>query len=110
MKINKELRYTIQYYEDLKKFKIQTSPLVFNNIALTISDNGRLCTAFFEDEKKWYTAIINQVDVKEQTAEITWLGYKTKEILPAKNIKVHEIMKVDDLEPGMQCEAILRRW
>jgi hypothetical protein len=106
MKLNKELRSVIQYYEDLKKFKIQTSSFLLNTIPLTAADNGRICAAFYEDEKKWFNAIINQVDEKEQTAEITWLGYKTKETLPSKNIKVQEMMKQDELEPGIQCEAI----
>ena len=70
----KELKNIIAFHEEVKKFKIQTSPFIFNTNPLTESHKGKICTCYFEDEKKWFTAIINEIFT--DTAEITWLGYK----------------------------------
>jgi hypothetical protein len=100
----KELKNVIAYQEDLRKYKITTSPTILNSVPLTESDKGRVCVAYFEEEKKWFTAIINEVF--EDTAEITFLGYKEKATLPFKYIKVQEYAKQEDLVIGNQCEAI----
>ena len=105
IKIQKEIKLMIQYYDDFKKFKIQTSPLIYNNTPFNNSDIGRICSAYFEEEKKWFTAIINEV-FSDQTVEITWLGYKNKEILNYKYIKMNELLKSEELEVGNLCEAI----
>jgi hypothetical protein len=100
----KELRDVIAFHEDLRKFKISTSPLIFNATALTKADKGRVCTCYFEEEKKWFTAFVNEVF--EDTAEITWQGYKEKANIPFKYIKIQEYAKPEDLIVGNQCEAI----
>jgi hypothetical protein len=100
----RELKNVITFHEELRKYKISTSPVIFNAVPLTEADNGRVCTCYFEDEKKWFTAIVNEV--KEGTAEITWLGYKEKATLPFKYIKIQEYARQEDLVVGNQCEAI----
>ena len=39
--------------------------------------------------------MINQINLQDLTAEITWLGYKEKETLPFKFIKINEALKKD---------------
>lgn len=106
IKLQKDLKSAIEFYEDIRKFKLQTSTEIFNNIPLTAENNGRICTAYFDQEKNWFMAMINSVDEKEQTAEVTWLGYKEKQTIPFHLIKIQEALKPQDLEIGMQCEAI----
>ena len=35
----------------------------------------RVCEAFFESEKTWFAALIQDVDDEAQEAEIAWIGY-----------------------------------
>ena len=106
-KLQKDLKQAIVYQEDVIKFKIQTSNMKVNDeIKLTKEVNGRTCQAFYESENKWYTAVINELNEENQTAEITYLGFTNKETLPTKFIKLFELFDSDDLEIGMQCDAI----
>ena len=34
-----------------------------------------VCEAYFESEKTWFAALIQDIDEKEQEAEIAWIGY-----------------------------------
>lgn len=106
IKLQKDLKAAIMFQEETRKFKIATSSTSFNNNPIFLEDVGRICNAFYESENKWYTAMINQVYLHDLTAEITWLGYKEKEVLPFKYIKINEPLKKEELEVGMLCEAI----
>lgn len=106
IKLQKDLKAAIMFQEESRKFKIATSSTSFNNNPIYLEDVGRICNAFYESENKWYTAMINQVYLHDLTAELTWLGYKEKEVLPFKYIKINEPLKKEELEVGMLCEAI----
>ena len=106
IKLQKDLKAAIIFQEESRKFKIATSSTSFNNNPIYLEDVGRICNSYYESENKWYTAIINQVYLHDLTAEITWLGYKEKEVLQFKYIKISEPMKKEELEVGMLCEAI----
>lgn len=106
IKLQKDLKSAIMFQEESRKFKIATSSTSFNNNPIYLEDVGRICNAFYESENIWYTAMINQVFLHDLTAEITWLGYKEKEVLPFKYIKINEPLKKEELEVGMLCEAI----
>ncbi len=106
IKLQKDLKAAIMFQEESRKFKIATSSTSFNNNPIYLEDVGRICNAYYESEIKWYTAMINQVFLHDLTAEITWLGFKEKEILPFKFIKINESLKKEELEVGMLCEAI----
>ncbi len=106
IKLQKDLKAAITHMEESRKFKIATSSTSFNNNPIFLEDVGKICNAFYESENKWYTAMINQVFIHDLTSEITWLGYKEKETLPFKYIKINEPLKKEELEVGMLCEAI----
>jgi hypothetical protein len=106
IKLRKDLIEAIEFQEDILKFKKQTDPNTFNDKPITKENIGRICSGFYETENKWYTAMINEVNIDEKTVEITWLGFKEKEVLPFKYIKVQETLKSNELYPGMVCEAI----
>lgn len=106
IKLQKDLKAAIIFQEESRKFKIATSLTSFNNNPIFLQDAGKICNAFYESENKWYTAMINQVYLHDLTCEITWLGYKEKEVLPFKYIKINEPSRKEELEVGMMCEAI----
>jgi len=106
IKLQKDLKAAIMFQEESRKFKIATSSTSFNNNPIFLEDVGKICNAFYECENKWYTAMLNQVYLHDLTAEITWLGFKEKEVLPFKYIKINEPLKKEELEVGMMCEAI----
>jgi hypothetical protein len=106
IKLQKDLKAAILYQEENRKFKISTSSTSFNNNPLFIEDAGKICSAYYESENTWFTAMINNINLQDLSAEITWLGYKEKETLPFKFIKINEPLKKEELEVGMMCEAI----
>jgi len=107
LNLKKDLIQAINFQEDLKKFKFQTDPNIFNSSPLIQNlHQGKICQAFYEAEFKWYMAMINLINQTDQTAEITWLGFKEKTTLPWAYIKVQDSLKPEDLEVGMNCEAI----
>ena len=105
-KLQKDLKQAIIYQDDVIKFKLQTCNTNFSNIKLTKELNGRICQAFYDPDQKWYTAVINEINEETQMAEITFLGYKEKDSIPAKYIKLFEMNDPEDLEIGMFCDAI----
>ena len=106
IKLQKDLKSAIMFQEESRKFKISTSSTSFNNNPLFVEDIGKISNSYYEKEKKWYTAMINQVYLHDMTVEVTWLGFKEKEVLPFKYVKINESLKKEDLEVGMVCEAI----
>ena len=61
-KTQAELKQSISYQDDLIKFKIQNSDTIFSNAPLSKSFIGKICSAYFESEKKWINSIINDID------------------------------------------------
>jgi len=57
-----ELKQSISYQEDLIRFKIQTSDTIFSTTPLLKTASGKVCSAYFESEKKWINSIINDVN------------------------------------------------
>lgn len=108
MKLQKDLLNAIVYQEDLRNFKIQISSDILNDMPLNQSHIGKICSGLYvtENDKQWFTAMINEVNEIDQTSEITWLGYKEKISLPWSYIKLQEAIKPEDLEIGMMCEGI----
>ena len=84
----------------------QPSESEFSNRFITSSDEQKVCEAFFESEGRWYAGIIGHVDEMEQRAEIAWIGYTHRDIVPAKYVKVLKPLKPQELEEGFFCECI----
>ena len=107
IKMEKDIKNSIAHMEDIKRFKLKTDPNIFNNNPLDpVSSIGKICSVYFELEKVWSMAMINTVNVEDKSAEITWLGYKTKDTVPWNYIKIQESINPNDLEVGTFCDAI----
>lgn len=69
-----------------KEKKVNAFPLSID--LLTAQDIGKLTKCFIQEDRKWKNAVVQEVDVEEQTAKIK--RYGTNEILelPAYLLKV----------------------
>jgi hypothetical protein len=105
-KLQKDLKDTILFQEDLYRFRYKICDYIFNDQILSKQEVGKICYAYFEGEGKWFTAMINEINLEQGSAEITWLGYKEKCQVPFKYIKVNEPVLSSELSIGMQVEAI----
>jgi hypothetical protein len=105
-KVQRDLKSAIEFQEDIRRYKIILDPKIFNSQPLDQSHVGRICTAFFEPESQWHLAIVNSINYNEKTAEITWLGYKEKSTVQWSFVKIQQLVRPDNLEEGMSCDAI----
>jgi len=51
----------------------------FSSKLLKVDDEGKVCEAFFEEEKEWFGALIKKVDIEKQEADIDWVGFKKED-------------------------------
>ena len=111
LKLQKELFQKKEDYEraleSMKKVdESQQIMLQLSSEVLKSDCAERICEAFFEEDHHWYAARVLSVNEKNQTAEILWLGFKEREILPAKYLKMQKIPEANELPSGTYCEAI----
>lgn len=106
LNLKSELKKAITYHEEVLKFKLNSENINFNDQPLHKSDVGRICLAFYDEDQKWYTAMINEIDEETKKGEVTWLGFKEKTQLPYSHIKVQEKINPEEIETGYMCEAI----
>lgn len=66
----------------------------------------KVCEAYFESEKTWFAALIQDVDETAQEAEIAWIGYNIQERLPAEKITILPAIDPEDLFEGANCNAV----
>jgi len=66
----------------------------------------RVCEAFFESEKTWFAALIQDIDEEAQEAEVAWIGYSIQERLPVSKITILAENEADDLLDGALCNAV----
>jgi len=128
IKLRDSLKQAIRFHDDVKKFKI--SNIGFSTNLMTNEDIGRICSCYFESDDKWYTAMVKDVNEKENTATVTFFGLynidsnnneevnisslNNKNInavlseatLPFKYIKIQEKLSPIELSIGMFVEAI----
>jgi hypothetical protein len=56
------------YANDLK-FLINSKQTLSADLVDTV------CEAYFEDQKTWYAALVQDVDLIKETVQIVWIGY-----------------------------------
>ena len=61
-KTQNELKQSISYQDDLIRFKIQNSDTIFSSTLISKAVVGKICSAYFENEKKWINSIINDIN------------------------------------------------
>ena len=105
--LKKEIKDAISYSMDLIKLKeSDQGKIKVSNRLLTERDKGKVCEAFFENEKQWFAGTIINVNVEQQTADIDWIGYTGKATLSGKFIKVAKHPDPSQIEEGYYWEAL----
>ncbi len=66
----------------------------------------RVCEAFFESQKTWFAALIQDIDDVRQEAEVAWIGYNLQERLPAQKVTIIEPIEIDEIFVGATCNAV----
>jgi survival-of-motor-neuron-related-splicing factor 30 len=89
---------------------IQLNELKFiQNQQVTLSKNqhsGRVCEAYFDEEKTWYAALVLEVYEELQEVEIAWIGYKKQTRTLKKHVNILSPPDPTDLFEGAQCNAV----
>ena len=76
------------------------------NILMKDEHCDKVCEAFFESEKTWFAALIQDIEEDTQEAEIAWIGYNIQERLPKERITLLPIIEPDELFEGATCSAV----
>lgn len=66
----------------------------------------RVCEAYFETEKTWFAALIQDIHENVQEAEVAWIGYNIQERVPKKKVTILECIDPEDLFDGAACNAV----
>lgn len=90
--------------EELLKQSIRLAQ--FSREPISKLDEGRMCLAYFEVDRKWYGARIITVNEVDQVADIDWIGMSIKSTVPAQCIKVQKVVDPLKLTAGTFCEAL----
>ena len=65
-----------------------------------------VCEAYFESEKTWFAALIQDIDEQAQEAEIAWIGYNIQDKLPVQKVTILPQINADELYDGALCNAV----
>lgn len=69
--------------------------------------SGRVCEAYFDEEKTWYAALILEVYEDLQEVEIAWIGYKKQTKTSKEFVNILTPPDPTDLFEGALCNAVL---
>jgi hypothetical protein len=110
--------YSVEELEKLRDALKQSLMIQQNKLKFLINSSTTLnkeahcdhvCEAFFETEKTWFAALIQEVDESAQEAEVAWIGYNIQERLPMSKITILAENNPDELYDGAICNAAYRR-
>lgn len=97
----------IKIQQDLLSVSCSKIETFFSSVKLKSEDIGKKCNLYYEKDQKWYPGEINSVNISNQSAEVTFLGFSEKHLLPASYIQILIPPKIQDLREGMDIEALL---
>lgn len=66
----------------------------------------RVCEAYFESEKTWFAALVQDIDEESQEADVAWIGYNIQERLPVTKITLLAEIDSELLFEGAVCNAV----
>ena len=66
----------------------------------------RVAEAYFETEKTWFAALVQDINETTQEAEVAWIGYNIQETLQAEKITFLTSPDADSLFVGAVCNAV----
>jgi len=105
-KLRGDLLQAISYQEDMIKFTQNSDNYIFNNERLSNEHVDRLARCYFKPDHKWYVSKIESVDLENQEAEVTFIGFKDKIRLHSIFIKLIPVPDASHFEVNTYCEAI----
>jgi hypothetical protein len=107
-KLLEDIEKAISYHQDLLKLSKEQVETYFSGFKLQVSDVGRKCNLYYENDKKWYPGEINSVNIQDQTADVTFLGFSERYTVPCSFIQLLIPPKQSDLKEGLEVEALLQ--
>jgi hypothetical protein len=102
-----DIQKGINYHSDLLKTSKSQMENFFSSLKLKPSDCGKKCNVYYEKDQKWYPGEINSVNLSDQTANITFLGFSEGYQVPASFVSILIPPKKSDLKEGLDIEALL---
>ena len=105
-KVRASLLTAISYEEDVIKFTQNSDEYYFSPELLTTKCIDRLCRCYFPHENRWHNSKIESVDIENQEAEVTCIGFTDRIKLHGCFIKLIPAPDPINFQVGTQCEAI----
>lgn len=96
----------ISYQEETIKLTQKNEEFQYNTERVESHFLGRVCKGYFEKDKRWYHAHIDEVDIERQEVNVSWVGYKIKSTIPAIYVKIMPVPDATNFQPGTHCEGI----
>lgn len=108
IKIRTEMKY--QYDEQKEEYDriLSAKNEGFSITPITASMADTYCDAYFELDKNWYPAHILNINEIKQTADVMWLGYKERAIIPSKFVRSYKPIAEKEFAEGKMCECLYR--
>ena len=103
-----DIEKAVTYHQDLLKLSKSQIETYFSSVKLKPSDIGRKCNLYYEKDENWYPGEINSINISEQTAEVTFLGFAENHKVPASYIQIIIPPKISDLQEGQDVEGLLQ--
>lgn len=106
-KLLSDIEKAINIQQDLLSVSSTKIETFFSSVKLKPEDIGKKCNLYYEKDQQWYSGEINSVNTTTQSAEVTFLGFNEKYIIPASYIQILIPPKIQDLQEGMDVEVLL---
>lgn len=104
--LKKDVKNAITFFTKTLEYKI--AQVSFNTAGVTQASVGKCASIYYEADQKWYNGIINSIDLKNKTCNVTYFGYKETEDLPFKYIKPITPLPQEELTSGTLCDIIYK--
>lgn len=104
--LKKDVENAIAFFSSTLEYKISLNS--FNNSPILTTSEGKCASIYYEPDKKWYNGIINKVDSENKTCKVTFFGYKDTQDVPFKYVKPIELVKNEEIQVGIICDAIYK--
>ena len=95
----------ISYQEETIKLTQKSEEFLYSCDRVEPHFVDRVCKGWFEKDKRWYHAHIDEVDIERQEVNVSWVGYKMKSTLHAIYVKIMPVPDATRFQPGTHCEG-----
>ena len=94
------LKLKLQMHANKLKFLVNGRQELSTDLVDTV------CEAYFAEHKTWFAALIQEVDLKNDTVQIAWIGYGQQDTLEKSKITCLTCVNEDLLWDGASCLAV----